>query len=87
MKGIKVMKFSSTSKRILAFIVVALFAVAALLPLTSMMTNADSVSDLQKKIQNSQNKKKEIKKDINEKLSRRKAFRRKLRRMTRRYPC
>lgn len=74
MKGIKVMKFSSKSKRILAFIVVALFAVAALLPLTSMMTNADSVSDLQKKIQNSQNKKKEIKKDINEKTQQKKSI-------------
>jgi len=60
------MKFNDITKRILAIIVVLLFVFAAILPLTSILASADNISDLQKKIQESQSKKKNIQSEINE---------------------
>lgn len=58
------MKISDNVKRILALIVVIVFIVIAALPLTSMLVDATSVSDLEQQIKDSQSKKENIKQNI-----------------------
>lgn len=63
------MKINSTVKKVLAAIIIVIFVFTALLPLSSLLVKADTVNQLQDKINQSNKNKQNIKENIKEKNS------------------